>query len=47
MPTAGALGEQYLEGGRLGVVQAQAADAAAMAAVSSSAGEDEGVCTIM
>ena len=33
--------------GRLGVVQAQAADATALAAAPSSAGEDEGVCTIM
>ncbi len=46
-PTIEVNGKQYLEGGRLGVVQAEAADVAAMAAASSSAGEDEGVCTIM
>ena len=46
-PTVEVNGKQYLDGGRLGVVQALAADVATMAAASSSAGEDEGVCTIM
>eukprot|EP01048_Picozoa_sp_COSAG05_P011662 COSAG05_NODE_1114_length_5840_cov_2.676886_9_plen_85_part_00 len=47
LPTIEVNGKQYLERGRLGVVQAEAADAAAMAAASSSAWEDEGVCTTM
>ena len=47
LPTIELNGKRYLEGGRLGVVQEQATDAAALAAASSSAGEAEGVCIIM
>ena len=47
LPTVEVNGKRYLEGGRLGVVQEEAADVAALAAASSSAGEVEGMCVIM
>ena len=47
LPTVEVDGKQYLEGGRLGAVQEDAAAAAATVAASSSAGEGEPSCNIM
>ena len=47
LPTIEVDGKQYLEGGRLGAVQYDAAAAAATVAASSSAGEDGASCNIM
>ena len=47
LPTIEVNGKRYLEGGRLGVVQEEAADVAAAVAASSSAGEDGASCNIM
>ena len=47
LPTIEVDGKPYLEGGRLGVVQEDAADAAAIVTASSSAGEGEPSCNIM
>ena len=47
LPTIEVNGKRYLEGGRLGVVQEEAADVAVAVAASSSAGEDGASCNIM
>ena len=47
LPTIEVNGKRYLEGGRLGVVQEEAADVAAAVAASSSAEEGEAMCNIM
>ena len=47
LPTIEVGDKQYLEGGRLGAVQEDAAGSAATVAASSSAGEDGASCNIM
>ena len=47
LPTIEVDGKQYLEGGRLGVVQEEVADVAAAVAASSSAEEGDAMCNIM
>ena len=47
LPTIEVNGKRYLEGGRLGLVQEEAADVATAVVASSFSGEGEAMCNIM